>query len=48
LEEAGRPLSFDAMIGATALANGLPLYTANTDDVKVPGSSDQLLSPRPV
>ncbi|HEX9044201.1 MAG TPA: type II toxin-antitoxin system VapC family toxin [Candidatus Limnocylindrales bacterium] len=24
--------SFDAMIAATALANGLPLYTANPDD----------------
>jgi len=24
--------SFDAMIAATALANGLPLYTANADD----------------
>jgi hypothetical protein len=36
------------MIAATALANGLPLYTANPDDLKVPGLSDQLLSPRPV
>ena len=25
--------SFDAMIAATALANGLPLHTANPDDV---------------
>ena len=24
--------SYDAMIAATAIANGLPLYTANTDD----------------
>lgn len=36
LRQAGRKVSarrFDAMIAATALAHGLPLYTANPDDV---------------
>ena len=30
--DASAARSFDAMIAATALANGLPLYTANPDD----------------
>jgi hypothetical protein len=35
LRSAGRktsPRTYDALIAATALANGLPLYTANPDD----------------
>lgn len=49
LRRAGRKTSaraYDALIAATAIANGLPLYTANADDFR--GIGDLEVIPVPV
>jgi len=39
--------AYDALIAATAIANGLPLYTTNPDDFAAIGGLDLVLVPHP-